>query len=69
MCSAPKAATSAPVKQQEPIQEPTLADAGVTKASAIERNKAEGLAGRDTKTGARGLGDEAKSRKKTLLGE
>jgi len=68
MCSAPKAA-AAPTAQQEPIQQPTMADAEVTKASAIERSKSEGLAGRDVKTSARGLGDEAKSRKKTLLGE
>lgn len=66
--------SSAPVyvpqqTQQEPVASPTLADAEVTKASAIERKKAASLAGRNIKTSARGLNDEAQTNKKNLLGE
>lgn len=59
---------STPV-QQEPITQPTMADAEVTKASAIERKKQAALAGRNTKTSARGLNDEATTNKKKVLGE
>jgi len=70
MCmSSPKMpAAPAPV-QQEPIAQPTMADAEVTKASATERKKLAGLAGRNIKTSARGLNDEASTNKKTVLGE
>ena len=55
--------------QQEQIASPTYADASVTKAAANTRNKTGALAGRDTKTSARGLSDEVSSTKKALLGE
>lgn len=69
MCKPSAPAAAQPQPKPEPIQEQTQADAQATKASTIERSKAEGLAGRDVKTGARGLDDSARSRKKTLLGE
>ena len=68
MCSTPKM-PSTKTEPQEEIATPTYADAAVTKASAKTRNKAAALAGRDIKTSARGLGDEAKTEKKELLGE
>ncbi len=55
--------------QQEQIASPTYADASVTKATANTRNKAAALAGRDTKTSARGLSDESEKDKNRLLGE
>ena len=58
-----------PQATQEPVTSPTYADAEVTKASAIERKKAASLAGRNIKTSARGLNDDAKTDKKNLLGE
>ena len=71
MCMSAKKVPVVSTKKEEtePVAQPTLADAEVTKASAAERNKQAGLAGRDIKTAPRGLGDEAKSKKKTLLGE
>jgi hypothetical protein len=54
---------------QEPVAAPTYADASVSKASAKTRNKTAALAGRDIKTSARGLGDDANTKKKELLGE
>lgn len=69
MCMSSAKAPAAPVVQQEPIAQPTLADAEVTKASAIERKKAANLAGRNIKTSARGLEDDAKTAKKEILGE
>ena len=70
MCmSSPKMPATTPTVQQEPVAQPTLADAEVTKASAIERKKQAALAGRNTKTSARGLNDDAKTDKKNLLGE
>ena len=54
---------------QEKVASPTYADAQVSKASANTRNKASALAGRDIKTTQRGLNDEARTNKKSLLGE
>lgn len=68
MCSTPKIPSTKP-QEQPVIAAPTYADAQVTKASAKTRTKAAALAGRDIKTSARGLGDEAKTQKKELLGE
>lgn len=65
MCKAKKSAKT----QTQSIQEQTPADAQATKAVAIEREKQSSLAGRDSKTGARGLTDEVKNKRKTLLGE
>lgn len=55
--------------QQQEVAAPTYADAQVTKASTIERSKKAALAGRNVKTSARGLSDEAKTDKKNLLGD
>ncbi len=68
MCSTPSMPSTSTPKQEE-IQQPTQADASVTKAAANTRNKTGALAGRDTKTSARGLSDEVSSTKKALLGE
>lgn len=69
MCSTPKTpAAPAPVSS-ETVAAPTMADASVSKASTAQRNKAASLAGRDVKTSARGLSDEAQTNKKSLLGE
>jgi len=69
MCMSSPKMPATPTAQQEPIAQPTLADAEVTKASTIERKKQAALAGRNTKTSARGLNDDAKTDKKNLLGE
>lgn len=68
MCSTPKMPKVETNTQQE-VAAPTYADAAVSKASTNTRNKTAALAGRDTKTSARGLGDEATTKKKELLGE
>jgi len=68
MCSTPKMPSTA-TQVQEPVAAPTYADASVSKASAKTRNKTAALAGRDIKTSARGLGDDANTQKKELLGE
>lgn len=68
MCSTPSMPAVQPAKQQE-VAAPTYADASVSKASTNSRNKTAALAGRDTKTSARGLGDTATTQKKELLGE
>ena len=68
MCSTPSMPSTSTPKQEE-IQQPTQADASVTKATANTRNKAAALAGRDTKTSARGLSDESEKDKNRLLGE
>ena len=67
MCSTPKM----PETEEEPkeIATPTMADAQVSKTTNNTRNKAAALAGRDIKTSARGIKDEAETKKKTLLGE
>jgi hypothetical protein len=54
---------------QETIAAPTMADASVSKASTAQKNKAMSLAGRDVKTSARGLANDAKTNKKQLLGD
>jgi len=56
-------------KKQPEIATPTIADATVTKASEKTMQKASNLADKDVKTSSRGLGDEAKTKKKNLLGE
>lgn len=53
----------------EKISTPTLADASVTKASTNTRNKASTTSGRNIKTSARGLVDDANIQKKGLLGD
>lgn len=68
MCSKPKMpkVSSTPT---ETVATPTAADASVTKAKANQRNKTAGNSGRDIRTSARGLADEATTTKKKLLGE
>lgn len=68
MCSTPKMPTVQASEPQEAVA-PTYADAAVSKASTNTRNKTAALAGRDIKTSARGLGDNAATQKKELLGE
>ncbi len=68
MCSTPKM-PSVNSSTKEDVAAPTYADASVSKASTNTRNKTAALAGRDTKTSARGLGDTATTQKKELLGE
>ncbi len=67
MCK-PKGA-AIPQPKPIPIQEATQANAANSKASVQEKGKADTLAGRESKTGARGLSDEAQTKKKNLLGE
>lgn len=67
MCSTPKMPDVQSVT--EAVATPTLADADVTKAKTAQRNKTAALASRDIKTSARGLSDEASTKKKKLLGE
>lgn len=66
MCSSPKV-PAAPAPQPT-VAAPTVADAATSKTAAGQRNKAAALAGRDIKTSPRGLGDEAQTKKKNLLG-
>ena len=68
MCSTPSMPSTSN-QVQDTVAAPTYADASVSKASTRTRNKTAALAGRDTKTSARGLGDEATTKKKELLGE
>lgn len=68
MCSTPKMPSTNTTPKPE-IAAPTYADAQVSKASTNTRNKTAALAGRDTKTSPRGLGDIANTKKKELLGE
>lgn len=68
MCSTPKMPTPTSTANQE-VAAPTYADAKVSKASTNTRNKTAALAGRDTRTSARGLSDSATTQKKELLGE
>ena len=68
MCSTPKYSTSTSTTTEE-VAAPTYADASVSKTSTNTRNKTAALAGRDTKTSARGLSDTATTEKKELLGE
>ena len=53
--------------QKQEVAAPTYADA-VTKATTATRNKTAALAGRNIKTSARGLSDDANTDKKNLLG-
>ena len=68
MCTPSMPKTTTPKKQPE-IATPTIADASVTKASNKTMSKASNLADKDIKTTSRGLGDEARTKKKSLLGE
>lgn len=68
MCSTPKMPAAEEAKTEQ-VATPTLADASVSKASTNTRNKAAATAGRNIKTSARGLLDEADTQKKGLLGE
>ena len=68
MCTSPKVhQVSTPVTK--PIATPTYADADVQKAGIAERNRLQGLANKNIKTPPRGLGEEAPTEKKRLLGE
>lgn len=68
MCSSPKipAASTAPVQT---VATPTAADASVTKAKTATRNKTAASSGRDIRTSARGISEQATTEKKKLLGE
>lgn len=68
MCSTPSTPAPASTKKEE-VAAPTYADAQVSKSTAATRNKTAALAGRDIKTTARGLADEAQTKKKSLLGD
>lgn len=68
MCSTPKVPT-APAEETKTVATPTLADASVTKASTNTRNKTASMSGRNIKTSARGLQDDATIQKKGLLGD
>jgi len=70
MCSTPSIPSpTSSSSNTEKVASPTYADASVSKATTNTRNKTAALAGRDTKTTARGLGDNATTQKKELLGE
>lgn len=69
MCSTPSMPAATSTQPQEQVAAPTQADAKTSKAAAVQRNKMQSLAGRDTKTAPRGLSDAASSNKKELLGE
>lgn len=69
MCSTPSIPSAPAANTEKQIAAPTYADATVSKASTNTRNKTAALAGRDTKTSPRGLGDTANVKKKELLGE
>ena len=68
MCAPSTPKYTAP-KEQPEIATPTIADATVTKASDKTRIKAKKNSMQDVKTSARGLGEEAQTIKKSLLGE
>lgn len=67
MCSTPSMPAVQTPKQEE-IASPTYADAKVTKASSIAKEKARMFAGKDIKTSARGLKAESETEKTKLLG-
>jgi len=69
MCGSSPSMPAVQTTQQKEVAAPTYADAAVTKATASTRNKAAALAGRNIKTSARGLSDDASTSKKNLLGE
>ena len=67
MCSTPK--MPAVPGNTEVVATPTAADASVTKAKTAQRNKTAANAGRDIRTSARGISEDATTNKKKLLGE
>ena len=67
MCSTPKMPETS--NNTEVIATPTAADASVTKAKTAQRNKTAANAGRDIRTSARGISEDATTNKKKLLGE
>lgn len=67
MCSTPK--MPAVSGNTEVVATPTAADASVTKAKTAQRNKTAANSGRDIRTSARGISEEATTNKKKLLGE
>lgn len=69
MCSTPKMPSVQSSTTTQEVAAPTYADASVSKTSSNTRNKTAALAGRDTRTSARGLSDSATTQKKELLGE
>lgn len=56
-------------QKQEIIATPTVADASVAKSRRNAQKKTASMSGKDIKTSARGLGEEAVTTKKKLLGE
>ncbi len=54
---------------QQTVAVPTIANAKVQKTAGSQRSKTSALAKSSIRTGARGLGDEATTTKKRLLGE
>ena len=68
MCSTPSM-PSVSTQKTETIATPTVADAAVTKSATAIRNKTATNAGRDIRTAARGLSENAQTQKKKLLGE
>lgn len=70
MCSTPKApSTATSTVATEPIATPTYADATVQKAGVNTRQQTAALTNRNVKTTALGITEDAKTKKKTLLGE
>lgn len=67
MCS-PSIPKVEKAKKQPEIATPTIADATVTKASEKTMQRAANVANSDVKTSSRGLGEEANTKKKNLLG-
>ncbi len=68
MCGSSPSMPAVQTTQQQEVAAPTYADAAVTKATTATRNKTAALAGRNIKTSARGLSDDANTDKKNLLG-
>ncbi len=69
MCTAKTPSYSSSSTTETEAVSPTYADAATSKSTTNTRNKTAALAGRDTKTSARGLGTAATTEKKDLLGE
>lgn len=68
MCS-PKTPTPAATEATEPIATPTIADADVQKAGTNTRQQKAATINRNIKSTALGVLEDAKTAKKTLLGE
>lgn len=68
MCTSKPSMPAVTTLPQQEVAAPTYADAQVSKATTNTRNKAAALAGRNIKTSARGLADDAKTEKKNILG-